>query len=546
MVPAEIAMVNLHLRHDRPGIISILLMVVFAVSSIAAETRGLAPSPSVASNSERLLRHAATAEQAGQWSHALDLYLRAYTQFGPSPEMKERIRICLRNATNFSRHRDPAFQQYLVSLTISDALNVYAEVVEKLSTLYADRDRALPERLFALGVDELDRSLADADFRHRYLNNPDPAKIQRFQQSLRELWKARLPQSHRETRHAARQLVLAAQAQIQARNGSAIILELLCGACSGLDEYSTFTPPVTVTNGNPSPNTDLSDYGILIKSEMHGLTIDTLLPNSWATDRTPLQPSDRLLRLNGVDLQSHRADAWSAAWQRASASSHQLEVETANGETVTVRLPIPCPTVIHTDIVKEDIGIIRLAAFRESTVREFDDAVLSLRARGMKVLILDLRGNPGGLVAPGVGLCERLIASGIVLTTRGQMTEFSNRIFTSDAGMAAYDFPMVVLIDGRTMSAAEMVALALKENSRATLVGTTTFGKGAMQAPIPLQHGQGTTGKPAVLILTVAGMYGPNGTPIASGVTPHLLESDPARQLTIAIARALELVPEMQ
>lgn len=545
MVPAETDMAHPHPSRHFPGPLSLLVLVSIAVSGFTAESR-IPPQPQTAWPSAELdLKHATIAEQAGQWSRALDLYLRIYAHSGPSVEIKERIRVCLHNATNFSRHRDPAFQNYLVSLSISDALNVYVEVIEKLSTHYVDRDRATPDRLFALGLEELDKTLSDRGFQERYLNHPELTKIQRFQQSLRALWKARLPQTHRETRYAARQLVLAAQSQIQVRNSSAIILELLCGACTGLDEYSKFIPSATIVNSHITPNPELSEYGIFVQSTMQGWTVDSILAGSWATERTPLQKGDRLLRLNGTDWNQNDGGALAAALQRASPSGHKLEVETVQGDTITISLPVPCPTVIDAEIVKDEIGFIRLTAFRESTVREFDDAVLSLRARGMKVLILDLRGNPGGLVASGIGLCERLLASGIVLTTRGQVPEFSNRIFTADAGMSAYEFPMVVLIDGRTMSAAEIVALALKENNRATLVGTTTFGKGVIQAPIPLQHGLATPSKPA-LVLTIATMYGPSGTPLSSGIIPHLIESDPARQLTVAITRALELLPEMQ
>ena len=101
----------------------------------------------------------------------------------------------------------------------------------------------------------------------------------------------------------------------------------------------------------------------------------------------------------------------------------------------------------------------------------------------------------------------------------------------------------MALIDTRTMSAAEVLAGALKDHNRATLIGMPTFGKGALQARIRLQptDAASSTSPAGTLILTVAQAFSPNGQPLAAGVLPHLLESDPQKQLDAAIARATEL-----
>lgn len=206
---------------------------------------------------------------------------------------------------------------------------------------------------------------------------------------------------------------------------------------------------------------------------------------------------------------------------------------------------------IQTNILnaKDGIGYVRIGGLRASTPAEFDEAILRLRDRGMRALVLDLRGNTGGLFTAGVQVAQRLIPSGIITTTQGQAAEFANRVFSSDSGMAALDVPVVLLIDTKTMSSAEIVAGALKDHNRATLVGMPTFGKGAIQHPFPLRGADDTDDmgvsrpRSGVLIVTIAKAFSPRGTPIHGvGVTPHVVESDPQRQLALAIERAVELV----
>ena len=102
----------------------------------------------------------------------------------------------------------------------------------------------------------------------------------------------------------------------------------------------------------------------------------------------------------------------------------------------------------------------------------------------------------------------------------------------------------MLLVDTKTMSAAEVLAAALKDNGRATLVGLPTFGKGLIQAPISLKSiDSGDTGKSGILILSIATTSGPNGQPLnGRGVTPHVSEPNPDRQLALALEKAVELL----
>jgi C-terminal peptidase prc len=510
-----------------------IVMVVAAPAVAGPPSPGTAPDPLAALAYER----------AGQWEKALDVYLKLYLADPTAgADLKDRIRECLRHTAQIRRHRDPAFQQYVLSLPLADALNLYAEVVHQLSTRYADRDRSTPARLFVLGIEELDRAFAEPGFKKKFLDGISDTKVAKFLAEVRTTHKARMPENPREARQAVREVVAAAESTLGLKQGSAIVLEFLCGACTGLDEFTLYVSPNSAQGELAGPIAEFTTYGVLIDFRGGQLLVDAVLPNSWAASNTPLQKGDRILRVNNKDLSDASPAKLAEALRTPSMAGHELEivvpVPDMNG---SVTLPLPAPTVFGDTILKEGVGYVRIAAFREGTLRDLEDKLMSLRARGMRALVLDLRGNPGGLFTEAVMVAQRFLPAGVVVTTQGQSPDVANRVFSSDAGMGALDTPLVVLIDTRTMSAAEVLAGALKDHNRATLVGMPTFGKGALQAKIRLQPADAPSSPAGTLILTVAQAFSSNGMPLAAGVLPHLLEPDPQKQLDAAVARAADL-----
>jgi carboxyl-terminal processing protease len=161
------------------------------------------------------------------------------------------------------------------------------------------------------------------------------------------------------------------------------------------------------------------------------------------------------------------------------------------------------------------IGYLRIHRFDAKTVAQLDSGVARLSGSGMRVLILDLRGNGGGLLSAALDVADRFIASGVLVTTRGQVREY-NRIYKAK-GNANIAVPLVVLIDGETASSAEIVAAALHDQERGTVVGQRSFGKGTIQETIRLRGGIGLT-------LTVAHFSSPRGQAVeGAGIEPDLM-----------------------
>jgi carboxyl-terminal processing protease len=165
-----------------------------------------------------------------------------------------------------------------------------------------------------------------------------------------------------------------------------------------------------------------------------------------------------------------------------------------------------------------DVGYVRVTTFNEQTEASLTEAVDALRAEvgeGMKGLVLDLRNNPGGLLEQAVGVADAFLDRGEIVSTRGRRSDSIQR-FNSRQGDLAEGAPMVVLINGGSASASEIVAGALQDHGRAIVMGTPSFGKGSVQTIMPLPgHG--------AIRLTTARYYTPSGTSIqAKGIVPDI------------------------
>jgi carboxyl-terminal processing protease len=165
-----------------------------------------------------------------------------------------------------------------------------------------------------------------------------------------------------------------------------------------------------------------------------------------------------------------------------------------------------------------DVGYVRVTTFNEQTEASLTEAVDALRAEvgeGMKGLVLDLRNNPGGLLEQAVGVADAFLDRGEIVSTRGRRSDSIQR-FNARQGDLAEGAPMVVLINGGSASASEIVAGALQDHGRAIVMGTPSFGKGSVQTIMPLPgHG--------AIRLTTARYYTPSGTSIqAKGIVPNI------------------------
>jgi carboxyl-terminal processing protease len=189
-------------------------------------------------------------------------------------------------------------------------------------------------------------------------------------------------------------------------------------------------------------------------------------------------------------------------------------------------------------------GHLRINHFQESTVQEVKEALAVLQTNGIKGLVLDLRGNPGGLFDSGVQVARLFLTGGVIAYTHSQLKEY-NQPQKAD-GMGAFLLPVVVLVDGDTASAAELLAGALKENGRAKVIGQTTYGKGTIQHVFTLDKAP-LDKNPGGIRLTVARFDSPTKVSYTGrGVVPHELgEGEAALTRAVAVLLAATRAMDM-
>ena len=178
---------------------------------------------------------------------------------------------------------------------------------------------------------------------------------------------------------------------------------------------------------------------------------------------------------------------------------------------------------------RNDVGYIKLDKFAQHSSQEMDQALWKLYQSGMKSLVLDLRGNPGGLLTTAIELSNKFLPSGTIVSTRGRNTQ-DNTTETANSTQT-WKVPLVVLIDGNSASASEIFAAAIQENGRGVIVGRHSYGKGTVQTHFPLRSVTGN------LKLTTAKFYSPKGREMAgAGVEPDVLVNATAYRGTTGTA----------
>lgn len=228
-------------------------------------------------------------------------------------------------------------------------------------------------------------------------------------------------------------------------------------------------------------------------------------------DQAGLRPGDRLLGVNDSSTAHWSIERTTAALRGQEGSIVRLLVERPGQSHplrfAVVRARLRRSAISPPILLDTTIGYVALKRNSDRSAAELAGAVGSLRRAGMRSLVLDLRSNPGGLVGQAVAVAELFLDPPRVIATVRGRDPTSERTYRAETAQAWPDLAVVVLVDGGTASGAELIAAALQDHDRATVVGTPTFGKGAVQTTVPLR-------KDIALTLTTARWYAPSGRSI--------------------------------
>lgn len=306
------------------------------------------------------------------------------------------------------------------------------------------------------------------------------------------------------------------------------------GMVAELDPHSAYLTPTQFSQFLEDTQGQFAGLGVEVDFHDDKVTVIAAMPNSPA-EHAGIKTGDRIVAVDGVPITGVRADTIVRRMRGPAGTSVQLTIRHAGQSdpiTLTVTRAIVTVPSVEGRLLDDQIAYVRLKVFQEGCYLELLEqlATLGQKAR-LKGLILDLRSNPGGLVSEAIAIADELLDRGTIYSARhrGKVVE----VVDSNNGDLLEKLPLLVLVNAATASSAEIVAGALQDRGRATLVGEPTFGKGSVQSIIELDGGAG-------LLLTTLRYFTPKGRAIqARGLSPDILVqseagSDTLREADIA------------
>jgi carboxyl-terminal processing protease len=276
---------------------------------------------------------------------------------------------------------------------------------------------------------------------------------------------------------------------------SALVNDAIDGMVEGLDDrFSSYLTPKAYTQFQQSQDNRFDGIGVVVSEDPRGLLVAKVYAGSPAK-AAGVRVGDVIVEAGGKALKGLSADRASDNVRGPAGTSVKLVVvRKVDGRERRVRItserkPVKIP-IVDSALRTEDgtkVAVVRLAQFTNGSALQVGQAFLKLQKRGAKRFVLDLRANPGGLVNEAQNLASLFLKGGNVVTLKGRTV--GRQTYPAGDDPAFPDVPLVVLVDRGSASASEIVAGALQDRDRATVVGTRTFGKGVFQRVEPLSSG---------------------------------------------------------
>ena len=299
---------------------------------------------------------------------------------------------------------------------------------------------------------------------------------------------------------------------------------LLYGAIEGmvrtLDPHSTFMDPRSYAALKEETEGEYGGIGLEIATRGEDVVVVAPIGDTPAA-RAGFAPGDKLVEIDGQSLKGwHEADAVRALMgpPGTKVTVKAARASWAEPHSFTLVRDVIRVVSVEEALYDRKFAVVKIKSFQDRTDTYLKKALDTQRARAggqLAGVVLDLRHNPGGLLDQAVKVADRFMESGVIVTTKGRGGKHVE-VEKAHARDTEPHYPMVVLVDGGTASASEIVAGALQDSGRAVVMGTQTFGKGSVQTVIELEDGSG-------LKLTIARYYTPSGRSIQErGITPDV------------------------
>ena len=293
---------------------------------------------------------------------------------------------------------------------------------------------------------------------------------------------------------------------------------MLEGAIKGMtnslgDPYTVYMNKDEYNKFMESNSGSFMGIGVYIALKDNEVVVDAPIEGGPA-EKAGIKAGDVILKVNGEEIGNDQSKAVSLITGQKGTSVN-LTLKRNGTEIIEKQVDrdVIKTVSVKGEMIDDTIGYIRLSSFDKDVSKDFNSKLEELKSKGMKGLILDLRGNGGGYLTEAVNIASEFIPEGDVVTYT--INKYDKKEISKSKGGIAQGIPLVILTDGLTASASEVVTGALKDYGMATTVGTTTYGKGIVQLPFELKSGVGG------LKVTVSKYYTPNGDNIhKKGISP--------------------------
>ncbi len=299
-----------------------------------------------------------------------------------------------------------------------------------------------------------------------------------------------------------------------------VLIGMLKGAVNSLkDPYSYYMTEDEYKKFNEETDGEFAGLGIYVSGSIDDNLITVVAPmKGTPADRAGLKTDDKIIKINGKDFTADKMDDAVKIMRGKPGEKVKITVlrRDENGKAKFIDFEIVREIIkvqtVSSKLLKYNIGYISISGFDTPTYNDFDKQYKELKKQGMKKLILDLRNNPGGLLTTSTQVVNTFLDGGLIMYTLDKQ----NNKETINATKGADDIKIVVLVNKGSASASEIVAGALKDRKRATIIGTQTFGKGIVQTVFNMPDGEG-------LKLTTSAYYTPSGVNIhGKGIAPDI------------------------
>ncbi|MBL8888605.1 MAG: S41 family peptidase [Planctomycetaceae bacterium] len=461
-----------------------------------------------------------------RWSEALSIYQAALRKAPDSATLLKQRQTARMHVDLQGRLADAKYVHFARTDSVEMAAAHLNEILLKIELNHIE----VPNwtKIFQHGLSSLLISLEHSEFQTKFLGRSIDDQVGGLQQRLRDSLNSVPVRNHNEFAGLAREVAHELQRQV-GLPPNVTIHEFASTAASALDTYSTFLSPGHFDDLNSQIRGNFVGIGVELRSKKDCLEIVKAIPGGPA-DQARIRGGDKMLAVNDQLVSEIGGDPAADLLRGEAGTPVTVVVETPEGKQYRLKMNrarVEIPSIEETKLVdaSNGIGYIKLSNFQKNTPADFDRAVAQLRQQGLRSLILDLRDNPGGALDAAVAIVDRFITRGTIVSTKGRNLAEN---MTYSAAQTSYigNLPLIVLINENSASASEILAAAIADHKRGTIIGQRSFGKGVVQTIFPLTSGRGG------IRLTTAEYFAPSGRRVEmQGVAPDLAVQTTARPI---------------